>query len=150
MISCREVAEFVNGEMIEQKIELRLALAPALPRVQTAPVEVQQVLVNLLLNAAQAMKNTPSELRHIDIETRCGEGAVSVSVRDHGCGIPVEQLGKIFTAFHTTKSSGLGMGLAICRRLIEAHGGRIEAGNHEAGGARFSFSLPALVKQPMA
>ena len=145
----REVAEFVNGEMIEQKIELRLALAPALPLVQTAPVEVQQVLVNLLLNAAQAMKDTPSELRHIEIETRYEEGAVTVSVRDHGCGIPVEQLGKIFTAFHTTKSSGLGMGLAICRRLIEAHGGRIEAGNHEAGGARFSFSLPALVKQPM-
>jgi C4-dicarboxylate-specific signal transduction histidine kinase len=145
----REVAEFVNGEMIGQKIEPRLALAPALPLVQTAPVEVQQVLVNLLLNAAQAMKETPSELRHIDVETRCEDGAVTVSVRDHGCGIPVEQLDKVFKPFHTTKSSGLGMGLAICRRLIEAHGGRIKADNHEGGGATFSFSLPALVKQPM-
>ena len=141
-----EVAVFLNGEMLSQKIELRQALAPALPRVQMAPVELQQVLVNLLLNAAQAMKDTPRERRQIDIETRGGDGAVTVSIRDHGCGIPVEQMSKIFEPFHTTKSSGLGMGLALCRRLIEAHGGRIEAGNHEAGGATFSFSLPALVE----
>ena len=76
----REVASSLNGEMIGQKIELRLALAPDLPRVQTAPVEVQQVLVNLLLNAVHAMKNTPSELRHIEIETRCEDGAVT---REH-------------------------------------------------------------------
>jgi PAS domain S-box-containing protein len=142
----REVAELVNGEMVGQKIELRLTLAPALPRVQTASVEVQQVLVNLLLNAAQAMKDTPHELRHIDIETHCEDGAVTISVRDHGCGIPAEQLGKVFNPFYTTKSSGLGMGLAICRRLIEAHGGRIEARNHEGGGAMLSFSLPALLE----
>ena len=144
-----EVAVFLNGEMLSQKIELRQALAPALPRVQMAPVELQQVLVNLLLNAAQAMKDTPRERRQIDIETRGGDGAVTVSIRDHGCGIPVEQMSKIFEPFHTTKSAGLGMGLAICRRLIEAHGGRIEAGNHEAGGATFWFSLPALVEPPL-
>ena len=144
-----EVAVFLNGEMLSQKIELRRALAPALPRVQMAPVELQQVLVNLLLNAAQAMKDTPRERRQIDIETRGGDGAVTVSIRDHGCGIPVEQMSKIFEPFHTTKSAGLGMGLAICRRLIEAHGGRIEAGNHEAGGATFWFSLPALVEPPL-
>jgi PAS domain S-box-containing protein len=143
-----EVAVFLNGEMLSQKIELRQALAPALPRVQMAPVELQQVLVNLLLNAAQAMKDTPRERRQIDIETRGGDGAVTVSIRDHGCGIPVEQMSKIFEPFHTTKSAGLGMGLAICRRLIEAHGGRIEVGNHEAGGATFWFSLPALVEPP--
>jgi PAS domain S-box-containing protein len=145
----REVAEFLNGEMLSQNLELRLALAPALSRVQTAPVELQQVLVNLLLNAAQAMKDTPSELRHIEIETRGGEGTVTVSIRDHGCGIPVEQLGKVFKPFHTTKSSGLGMGLALCRRLIEPHGGRIKASNHDAGGATFWFSLPALVEPPV-
>ena len=144
-----EVAVFLNGEMLSQKIELRQTLAPALPRVQMAPVELQQVLVNLLLNAAQAMKDTPRDRRQIDIETRGGEGAVTVSIRDHGCGISLEQMSKVFEPFHTTKSAGLGMGLAICRRLIEAHGGRIEAGNHEAGGATFWFSLPALVEPPL-
>ena len=144
-----EVAVFLNGEMLSQKIELRQVLAPALPRVQMAPVELQQVLVNLLLNAAQAMKDTPWDRRQIDIETRGGDGAVTVSIRDHGCGIPVEQMSKIFEPFHTTKSAGLGMGLAICRRLIAAHGGRIEAGNHGAGGATFWFSLPALVEPPL-
>jgi PAS domain S-box-containing protein len=144
-----EVAVFLNGEMLSEKIELRQALAPALPRVRMAPVELQQVLVNLLLNAAQAMKHTPRDRRQIDIETGGGEGIVTVSVRDHGCGIPREQMSKVFEPFHTTKSAGLGMGLAICRRLIEAHGGRIEASNHEAGGANFWFSLPALVEPPL-
>ena len=76
-----EVAVFLNGEMLSQKIELRQTLAPALPRVQMAPVELQQVLVNLLLNAAQAMKDTPRDRRQIDIETRGGDGAVTVSIR---------------------------------------------------------------------
>jgi C4-dicarboxylate-specific signal transduction histidine kinase len=142
----REVAELVKGEMVGEKIELRQELSPALPRVQAPPVEVQQVLVNFLLNAVQAMKDSPRELRHIDIETHCEGGTVTVSVRDHGYGIPAKQLGKVFNPFYTTKSSGLGMGLAICRRLIEAHGGRIEARNNESGGATLSFSLPALLE----
>ena len=143
----REVAEFLNSEMVGQKIELRQALAPSLPRVQAAPVEVQQVLVNLLLNAAHAMKATPNELRHIEIKTHNEDGTATVSIRDHGCGIPEEHRAKIFNPFYTTKSSGLGIGLAICRRLVEAHRGRIEARNHESGGATFSFSLPALVER---
>jgi PAS domain S-box-containing protein len=144
-----DVAVFLNSEMLSQKIEIRQTLAPALSRVQMAPVELQQVLVNLFLNAAQAMKHTPRDLRQIEIETRGGDGVVTVSIRDHGCGIPLEQIGKVFEPFHTTKSAGLGMGLAICRRLIEAHGGHIEGANHEAGGARFWFSLPALLEPPV-
>jgi len=124
--------------------ELGLALAPALPSVQAASVEVQQVLVNLLINAAQAMKNTSRELRQIRIETHHGEGRATVRIRDHGCGISPERLNSIFNPFYTTKQSGLGMGLAICRRIIEAHGGHIKAENHPDGGAFFSFSLPAL------
>jgi C4-dicarboxylate-specific signal transduction histidine kinase len=107
-------------------------------------VEIQQVLVNLLLNAAQAMRDTRRELRCIEIETRCELSAVTVRVRDHGYGIPAERLEKIFRPFFTTKSSGLGMGLAICRRLIEARGGQIAARNHEAGGAIIDFSLPVM------
>lgn len=139
-----EVAEFVNGEMVEQRIKVRQAPAPYLPRVQAARVEMQQVLLNLLLNAAQAMKETPRELRQIEIVTRCEEDLVTVCVRDRGCGIPPDRLGSVFNPFYTTKSSGLGMGLAICRRIIEAHGGQIEARNHESGGAVVFFSLPAL------
>jgi signal transduction histidine kinase len=139
-----EVMELMHGEMTAEKIELGPALAPALPRVEAARVELQQVLVNLLLNAAQAMKDTPHQRRRIEIETHGENGTVTVSVRDHGCGIPPERLDTIFNPFYTTKPSGLGMGLAICRRLIETHGGRIGARNHEAGGAIFSFSLPAI------
>jgi C4-dicarboxylate-specific signal transduction histidine kinase len=143
----REVGEFLNGEMLGQGIELRQRLEPGLPCVLAAPVEIQQVLVNLLLNAAHAMKDTPREARYIEIETCSESCAAKLSIRDHGCGIPEENLGKIFNRFYSTRSSGLGMGLAICRRLIESHGGRINARNHESGGAIFSFSLPAVVGQ---
>ena len=141
----REVGEFLNGEMLGQGIELRQRLEPGLPCVLAAPVEIQQVLVNLLLNAAHAMKDTPREARYIEIETCSESCAAKLSIRDHGCGIPEENLGKIFNRFYSTRPSGLGMGLAICRRLIESHGGRINARNHESGGAIFSFSLPAFV-----
>jgi signal transduction histidine kinase len=90
------------------------------------------------------MQETPGKWRQITIHTRCQNGAVRVSVRDHGCGIPPERLSGIFNPFYTTKSTGLGMGLAICRRLIETHGGHIEARNHDEGGATFCFSLPAI------
>lgn len=138
-----EVAELLHGELVGHEIELRQAPAPVLPSVHAARVELQQVLVNLVLNAVQAMRDTPPGLRQIEIETRGDTGNVMLSIRDRGHGIPPERLGNVFEPFYTTKSSGLGMGLAICRRLIEAHGGRIEAGNHEDGGAVFSFSLPA-------
>jgi C4-dicarboxylate-specific signal transduction histidine kinase len=138
----REVAEFVHGELVEQNIELLPVLEPALPKVEAARVEVQQVIVNLVLNAVQAMKDTPRKWRVIHIETCAENGLVTASVRDGGRGIPVDRLATIFNPFYTTKSTGLGMGLAICRRIIEAHGGRIEARNQDAGGAVFSFSLP--------
>ncbi len=138
----REVAEFVHGELVEQNIELRPVLKPVLPKVEAARVEVQQVIVNLVLNAVQAMKDTPRKRRVIHIETCAEDGLVTASVRDGGRGIPVDRLATIFNPFYTTKSTGLGMGLAICRRIIEAHGGRIDARNQEEGGAVFSFSLP--------
>jgi signal transduction histidine kinase len=86
-------------------------------------------------------------VRYIEIETCSESCAAKLSIRDRGCGIPEESLGKIFNRFYSTRPSGLGMGLAICRRLIESHGGRINARNHESGGAIFSFSLPAFVGQ---
>jgi PAS domain S-box-containing protein len=137
-----EVMELMNGELIGAKIAVRPKLAPSLPLVECARVELQQVLVNLLINAVHAMEDTQSESRFIEVETRAESNAAVVIVRDHGHGIPFVGLERLFYPFHSTKANGLGMGLSICRRIIENHGGRIEGCNHEEGGASFSFSLP--------
>ena len=105
-------------------------------------VEIQQLLANLITNASQSMSATPPERRRILIQTRAGDGLIHLHVRDHGHGIPPEHLDRIFEPFHTTRPDGLGMGLTICRRIAEAHGGAIKASNHEAGGAVFTLSLP--------
>ncbi|HEY2572572.1 MAG TPA: two-component regulator propeller domain-containing protein [Verrucomicrobiaceae bacterium] len=145
----REAAHFVKGEAAEHEIEFRLSLTPSEPRVNAARIEIQQVLVNLFLNAIQAMQDTPPQHRVIDCTTLDGGGVAIVTVRDRGHGIPPERLGSVFEPFFTTKPSGLGMGLAICRRLIESHGGRIEA-RHGAGmGAEFSFTLPTVSKNSL-
>jgi C4-dicarboxylate-specific signal transduction histidine kinase len=141
----REVIDLMRSEMIEAKIGTQLVLTPGLPCVEAARVELQQVLVNFLLNAVHAMKDTPTELRFITVETRLEGEAAIVVVRDHGHGIPPERLPAIFEPFFSTKPCGLGMGLSICRRIIENHAGRIEARNRQEGGAAFSISLPATV-----
>jgi signal transduction histidine kinase len=113
------------------------------PRIKLARVEIQQLLVNLITNAGHAMRDTAPEQRRILIQTRSGDGMIQLSVRDHGHGIPPEHLDRIFEPFHTTRSDGLGMGLAICRRIAEAHGGTLKAANRGTGGAIFTFSLPS-------
>ena len=135
----REVLELMRSELIEAKIEVRPALAPELPPVEAARVELQQVLVNLLVNAVHAMEATPPDRRIIEVETRAEADVVTVAVRDRGHGIPPERLPAIFDPFFSTKASGLGMGLSICRRIIENHAGRIEARNHDDGGASFQL-----------
>lgn len=137
-----EVLDLMRSEMIEAKIDVRPVFAPELPWVRAARVELQQVLVNLLVNAVHAMEATPPELRVIEVETRAEEDVIVVSVRDRGHGLPPERLSEIFAPFFSTKANGLGMGLSICRRIIENHAGRIEAHNHDGGGATFSFALP--------
>jgi PAS domain S-box-containing protein len=139
----REVIGLMHSEMVSQKIEIHQALAPHLPMVEAARVELQQVLVNLLVNALHAMESTPSRGRSIEIGTRADAAAVMVSIRDHGRGIPPDCLPALFDPFFSTKSNGLGIGLSICRRIIESHGGQIEARNHAEGGADFTFRLPA-------
>jgi PAS domain S-box-containing protein len=139
-----EVVEFMHSELIGHDIELSVTLAHDLPSVHVAKVEIQQVLVNLLLNASQSMKDASPAPRRIELETRDVGDAVGVSIHDHGHGIPPERLDTIFEPFFTTKSSGLGIGLAICRRIVEVHDGSIHASNHEDGGAVFSFLLPKL------
>ena len=111
-------------------------------RIKLASVEIQQLLANLIANASHAMRDAPPDRRRILIQTRSGDGMAHLHVHDHGHGIPPERLDRIFEPFHTSRPDGLGMGLAICRRIAEAHGGSLKAVNHEAGGAVFTFSLP--------
>lgn len=107
-----------------------------------AGVEIQQLLLNLMTNSSHAMSGTPPDQRRILIETRFAGGMIHLSVRDQGHGIPPQHMDRIFEPFHSTRSDGLGMGLAICRRIAKVHGGTLEAANHEAGGAVFTFSMP--------
>lgn len=143
----RETAGFLHADMAADAVDLRLDLAPALPPVRVAPVEIQQLLINLIGNATRAMRETPPLQRRILIETRHRCRMVQLRVRDHGCGIPAEHLDRIFEPFHSTRLNGLGMGLAICRRIAESHGGRILAGNAATGGADFTLSLPSVSKR---
>jgi signal transduction histidine kinase len=137
-----EVAGFLRLEMLDAGVELQLDLAPSLPGICVARVEIQQLLINLISNAVHAMSETPRDQRRIIVRTRSGAKMVDLQIQDHGCGISPEQLDRIFEPFQSTRSEGLGMGLAICRRIAESHGGTLHARNHEAGGAVFIYSVP--------
>ena len=138
----RDVVDLMHAEVLGANLVLHSALVPSLPQVKASRVELQQVLMNLLVNAMHAMKGALTARRVIEVETIAAETSVLVRIRDYGHGIPPERLPHIFDPFFTTKSSGLGMGLSICRRIIESHGGRIEACNREGGCACFTLWLP--------
>jgi two-component system, LuxR family, sensor kinase FixL len=142
-----KVVHMVNPNAMLQSCELGTFLDPDLPTVEGDPVQLQQVLLNLLINAFDAMHDTPVTHRKVLIATeRNSDGAVCASVRDYGVGIPAEALERVFEQFFTTKPKGLGIGLAIVRSIVQSHGGTIVAENADGGGARFQFSLPASVK----
>ena len=129
-----------------RKATIALEIDPALPPVRGDRVQLQQVFLNLILNGLEAMEDTEVPRRTLVIRaTRSASGAILVAVRDAGTGIARDQLGRVFTPFFTSKSSGLGMGLAITRSIIEAHGGTIWAENNDDGGATFFFTLPPVV-----
>ena len=132
----------VENEAGRTHVSLRTELAAKLPRVQADPVQIQQVILNLILNALEAVGG--EQERDVTIATGPGKpGEIVVEVRDSGRGLEGVQLDLLFDAFYTTKSEGLGMGLAISRSMVESHGGRIWAQPGPSGGAAFSFSLPA-------
>ena len=112
-------------------------------------MQLQQVILNLVLNGLDAIRESASGERTLVLWTAGeGSGAVRVGVRDSGTGIDEADLGHIFQAFYTTKADGLGMGLAIARSIVEAHGGRLAAQNNPDGGATFSFTLPMKDREP--
>jgi signal transduction histidine kinase len=121
-------------------------LAPNVPSVDANPVQLQQVLLNLLTNSLEAMQSRPAAKRRILISTTCeANSSVTVSVRDYGGGLPKNDPNKIFTHFYSTKPTGMGMGLTIVRSIVESHGGELAAENTNEG-ARFSFRLPVAAK----
>jgi len=135
-----EVARLIRGDALMRDISIRLELDPALPVAQGDRVQLQQVLLNLALNAMDAIQESRTGDRTLLLRTARGRlGVVRVAVRDTGVGIDME---RIFEAFYTTKADGMGMGLAIARSIIEAHGGELEAENNPDGGATLSFTLP--------
>jgi signal transduction histidine kinase len=141
----REVARLLHGDTIIRKVSLRFDLDATRPVVHGDKVQLQQVLLNLILNAMEAMSAGAPETRRILVATSLpGAETVRVSVRDNGPGIPSGQEEAIFEAFHTTKASGMGMGLSIARSMIQAHGGRLHAQNSAEGGAVFACDLPRL------
>jgi PAS domain S-box-containing protein len=140
----RETIRLVQRELINQRVSLRTELAPALPAIQGDRVHLQQVIINLAMNGIEAMQAVMDRPRELVIRSRHdAPQEVLVSVTDCGGGISAENTDRLFNAFFTTKSSGMGMGLSICRSIVEAHGGRLWATANLPHGATFQFTLPA-------
>ena len=135
-----DTLDVCRADLASDGIDLDLDLAAADPLVDAGRVELQQVLLNLVTNARQAMADAP--VRTLGISTRNENGWLLVRIRDTGTGIPEELLSGIFEPFSTTRLDGFGMGLAICRRLLEIHAGRIEARNRPDRGIEFSVRIP--------
>ena len=140
----REVIEITRSESMKSGVLVTADLAEGLPPIPGDRVELQQVILNLMLNALEAMSGMSEGQRELQIRARTTElGDVLVAVRDSGPGLAPAALEHLFEAFHTTKPNGLGLGLSICRSIIEAHGGRLWASTNEPRGAIFQFTLPA-------
>jgi signal transduction histidine kinase len=138
----KEAIPLVQRELINNHVSLRLDLASGLPVVMGDKIQIQQVIINLMLNAVQAMSSISGRPRNLCIRSECDEdGGVRLTVRDSGIGIAPENLDRLFKPFFTTKDGGMGMGLSICRSIIEAHGGLMWAANNADFGASFGFIL---------
>jgi signal transduction histidine kinase len=138
-----DVIALTRSEVLRHAVSVRTELATGLPCVQGDRVQLQQVILNLILNAVEAMSVVDAGPRELRISTgRDAVDGVLVSVRDSGPGLDPTSVDRLFEAFYTTKPEGMGMGLAICRSIVEAHGGRMWATANEPRGAVFQFTLP--------
>lgn len=141
----RKTLDLLHSQFVMKDIAVKLEEDPSLPPVRGNEVEVQQVVLNLITNAVEAMLGCPPGSRRLLIRTsRPQPGHILVSVRDSGSGIAPEELSRVFDPFYTTKSTGMGMGLPINRSIVEAHSGKLWAENNPDGGAAFHFTLPVF------
>ena len=142
-----DIVALSAAESAARGVAIHTEVAPDLPVVQGDRVQLQQVLLNLVVNGMDAMSTVKDSERKLEIlgrpDQQDGQPSVRISVRDHGTGLNTGEVGKLFEAFYTTKPHGMGLGLAICRSIIEAHGGRLWAESNNGPGAIFIFRLPA-------
>jgi signal transduction histidine kinase len=138
----REVIELTRGEAVKNRVSVRAQLADGLPVIQGDRVQLQQVILNLIMNAVEAMTGAHEGSRDLLIRSRMQDSSVVVAVQDSGPGLSPEVVDRLFDPFYTTKSAGLGMGLSICRSIVEAHGGKVWASRPAGQGATVQFTLP--------
>ena len=144
-----EVIMLVNSELVMRNTMIETDLDPSFPTFSGDSIQIQQVVLNLLTNAMDAMDDIPVGKRLIKIHSRAGtDNKIRVSIVDHGKGIIPETIKNIFLPFYTTKAKGLGLGLAICMSIINAHNGSLSAENNAHGGATFVVTLPAAEMLP--
>lgn len=140
-----EILDLVRDEANLKKIKVSTHLAHRLPFVMADRIQLQQVFLNLVVNAFYAMRRIPARRRQVIIRTFTTDSRfVTLEVQDSGPGVPPERLAKVFDPYFTTKSKGMGMGLSICRSIITAHHGKISAANNPGRGATFSIVLPTV------
>jgi two-component system, LuxR family, sensor kinase FixL len=139
-----DTVRLVGTDILSRESVVTTELDPQLPQVNAALVQIQQILLNLIMNALDASEGLKPSERRINIKTRSDQGDVAeVTVRDFGVGLPQDRPDKIFDHFFSTKQKGMGMGLTIVRSIVEAHGGTIAAENAPDRGARIIVRLPA-------
>ena len=137
-----EIVRLLHSEAVHKGIQVKTRLAEDLPPVQGNRAQLQQVLVNLITNGFEASREPAGEESILMVITDARDGAARVSVRDQGTGFPDGNMEDMFAPFCTTKSDGLGMGLAVTRRIVEFHGGRIWAENNPDRGATVHITMP--------
>jgi signal transduction histidine kinase len=140
--SVLEVLELVAGDAVRRRVQILKELDSGLPPAYGDAAQMQQVLLNLIVNAMDALEGTLPSLCKVIVRTHTGGEGVEVEVSDFGCGIAEDRLPRLFDAFFTTRAEGMGLGLSIARSINRAHRGRIVAENNPEGGATFRFSIP--------